>query len=63
MSYELSMQDLELAHAELLPAREALGGFNKADVYANNITAAVNWHSPCANATGVGVQYVHVNQH
>jgi hypothetical protein len=60
---ELPFAELAGQHTELLPAREALGGVNWADVSANNITSAVNIHSPHAKAFALGIQKVSVNQH
>jgi hypothetical protein len=60
---ELPFAELAGQHTELLPAREALGGVNWADVCANNVTTAANVGSPGAHATAVGIQKVSVNQY
>ena len=40
-----TIAELEVEDAELLPERQALGGFNFANVWASNTAVAFNAHS------------------
>ena len=61
----LSITELELEQAELLPAREALGGYggyNVANVWASNTALALNAGSYYAVAAASANQYIAVIQ-
>ena len=57
-----TMEELDLEHGELLPARETMGAVNLAKVTAINAAAAVNVHSPGAWAAAAAFQKVVVVQ-
>lgn len=62
MTAELSFSELDLVQAELLPAREALGVWNFANVYANNSSLALNAATLGSIANSAAYQAVSVNQ-
>jgi hypothetical protein len=62
MTAELSFSELDLVEAELLPAREALGLWNWANVYANNSSLALNAATAFSTANSAAYQSVVVNQ-
>jgi hypothetical protein len=59
VSYEISAQELS---AELLPAREALGGHNWSDVWADNTATALNFGDFGGSANALAVQNIEVTQ-
>jgi hypothetical protein len=63
MNAELSFSELDVMEAELLPAREALGAVNYANVWASNTSVALNAGSYFAIAKSAAFQSVSVNQH
>jgi len=61
----LSIAELENEQAELLPAREALGGYggyNVANIWASNTAVALNASSYCSFAGASANQYISVYQ-
>jgi hypothetical protein len=58
----LSITELELEQAELLPAREALGFFNAASITANNTALALNAGSFASFAAAKATQVIIVGQ-
>jgi hypothetical protein len=61
----LSIAELESEQAELLPAREALGGhggYNVANIWASNTALALNAGSYCSYASASANQYISVYQ-
>ena len=62
MSAELTFKELDLQEVELLPAREALGQFNWATVYASNTAVALNAASFQSHASAWANQYITINQ-
>jgi hypothetical protein len=62
MRAELTFKELDLQEVELLPAREALGQFNWASVYASNTAVALNAGSIFSAAKAVAVQEIEINQ-
>lgn len=64
MSKELTFSELDLQHAELLPARETLFlDSNWAGIVASNTSVALNAASLLASATSTAYQSVYVSQH
>jgi hypothetical protein len=62
MRAELKFTELDLQEVELLPAREALGSYNWAAVYASNTAVALNAASYWSTAKAVAVQEIEINQ-
>jgi hypothetical protein len=62
MTAELTFSELDLMEAELLPAREALGIWNWANVYANNSSLALNAATVASTANSAAYQAVFVSQ-
>jgi len=62
MQAELSVKELDLQEVELLPAREALGQFNWASVYASNTAVALNAGSHWSSAQAWAYQSITINQ-
>ena len=61
----LSIAELEVEQAELLPAREALGGYggyNVANIWASNTALAINAGSWGSLAAASANQYISVYQ-
>jgi hypothetical protein len=61
----LSIAELEVEEAELLPARQALGGhggFNVANIWASNTALALNAGSYASWASASANQYISVYQ-
>jgi hypothetical protein len=63
MSVELTLEELGTEHAELLPAREALGGINWANIVASNTALALNAGSYASYASAYAAQKIVVIQH
>jgi hypothetical protein len=62
MRTELTMKELDLQEVELLPAREALGSYNWASVYASNTAVALNAATFKSSAWATANQYITINQ-
>ncbi len=63
---ELTIQDLDGQHVELLPSRETLyidASFDLAGVMAHNTSLAVNAGSLWSNAYSAALQSINVVQH
>ena len=61
---ELTLSELEIQHAELLPERETLKfNFNWANIYATNTAVAVNAYSFYSSAYANAYQSIYVDQH
>jgi hypothetical protein len=61
---ELTLSELEVQHAELLPERETLYfDYNWANVYATNTALAVNAYTFYSNAYANAYQKIVVVQH
>jgi hypothetical protein len=64
MEKELTLSELAIQHAELLPDRETLFfNYNWANVYATNTALAVNAYTFYSNAYADAYQKVVVTQH
>jgi hypothetical protein len=64
MRKELTLSELDLQHAELLPERETLFlNFNWANVYASNSSLALNAATLLSQANSAAFQAVVVSQH
>jgi hypothetical protein len=64
MQKELTLSELDVQHAELLPERETLKfDFNWANVYATNAAYAVNAATILSSAHANAWQSVYVDQH
>ncbi|HVE30520.1 MAG TPA: hypothetical protein VNC80_10675 [Mycobacteriales bacterium] len=57
-----TIAELEVEDAELLPERQALGGFNFANVFASNTAVAFNAHSFASLAAASANQTIVVIQ-
>jgi hypothetical protein len=62
MHKELTIAELEMQGAELLPEREALGVFNWAGVSATNVAVALNAGSLFSAASATALQGISVTQ-
>jgi hypothetical protein len=57
-----TIAELEIEEAELLPARQALGFFNVANILANNTAVALNAGSFRSLAAAAAIQTIVVTQ-
>ncbi len=62
MRAELTFTELDLQEVELLPAREALGSYNSAAVYASNTAVALNAATFKSSANAWASQYISIHQ-
>jgi hypothetical protein len=62
MKRTLKIAELADEQVQLLPEREALGGFNWANVYASNTAVALNAASHWSVAKAAAFQSIYVNQ-
>ena len=62
MSVELTLEELGAERAELLPAREPLGGINWANIVASNTAVALNAGSHASFASAFAAQKIVVFQ-
>lgn len=62
MRAAITIEELDRQAAEVLPAREALGGFNSANIVANNQALALNVASFFADAEATAKQEIFVFQ-
>jgi hypothetical protein len=63
MTEKLTAVELELEEIQVLPAREALGSVNWANIYAANTAVALNAASYWSVAKAAAVQTIVVKQH
>ncbi|MEV0798212.1 MULTISPECIES: hypothetical protein [unclassified Kribbella] len=63
MNEKLTAVELDLEEIQVLPEREALGGFNYANIYASNTAVALNAASYWSVAKAAAIQTIVVNQH
>ena len=63
MNEKLSAVELDLEEIQVLPEREALGGFNYANIYASNTAVALNAASYWSVAKAAAIQTIVVKQH
>jgi hypothetical protein len=63
MNEKLTRVDLDLEEVQVLPEREALGGYNWANIYASNTAVALNAASYWSVAKAAAFQSIYVNQH
>ncbi|MFI6827516.1 hypothetical protein ACIBG5_10485 [Kribbella sp. NPDC050241] len=62
MNEKLTAVELDLEEIQVLPEREALGGFNYANIYASNTAVALNAASYWSVAKAAAIQTIVVNQ-
>jgi hypothetical protein len=63
MRAAITSEELDRQAAEVLPAREALGGWNYAGIVANNQALAMNVGSHWSHANATAYQDIYVYQH
>jgi hypothetical protein len=63
MNEKLTNVELDLEEVQVLPEREALGGFNYANVYASNTAVALNAASIFSKAHASAHQAIFIVQH
>jgi hypothetical protein len=63
MNEKLTHVELDLEEVQVLPEREALGGYNWANIYASNTAVALNAASHWSVAKAAAYQSIYVNQH
>jgi hypothetical protein len=63
MNKKLTKVELELEEVQVLPEREALGGYNWANIYASNTAVALNAASYWSVAKAAAIQTIVVKQH
>ena len=62
MNEKLTAVELDLEEIQVLPEREALGGFNYANIYASNTAVALNASSYWSVAKAAAFQSIVVKQ-
>jgi hypothetical protein len=63
MNEKLTNVELDQEEVQVLPEREALGGYNWANIYASNTAVALNAASYWSVAKAAAVQTIVVKQH
>ena len=63
MNEKLTAVELDLEECQVLPEREALGGYNWANIYASNTAVALNAASYWSVAKAAAIQTIVVKQH